>query len=115
VTSTTGRALRSRQRAREQRLASARERRRRLDSDRLAREQRIDEATVDVEDALAARSEAWSAVHAAELAAAAGIDRLVSERLSVADIVDLTGLDQSTVRRLRNLQPAEETEGSPAE
>lgn len=100
---TTGTAVKARQRARERRLTSAGERRRRLDPDRLAREQRIDEATVDVEEAWEAVGEAQAALAAAEVAVALGLERLVAEKLTVAEVADLTGLDQSVVRRLRQL------------
>jgi hypothetical protein len=93
---------------REQRLADARERRLRLDPNQVARERRIDEAAVDVEETWEARAAAQAAGEAAELAAAgAAIERLVKEKLSVADVSALTGLDQKTVRRLRQLKPAE--------
>lgn len=108
----TGTALKSRQRAREQRLASARERRMCLDPDRLAREQRIDDATVDVEDAWEALTEAQAAVEAAELTVAAGVERLVSEKLTLSEVADLTGLDQTAVRRLRQIKPSPTAAGT---
>jgi hypothetical protein len=40
----------------------------------------------------------------AEFAAAAAIERILAERLAVKDVVHLTGLDQATVRRLRQLE-----------
>ncbi len=92
-----------RDRARDARLRAARERRLKMDPDQLAREQRIDEASVDVEVAWEERAEAEQAVADAEVAAAAAIERLLSERLAVKDVVHLTGLDQATVRRLRQL------------
>jgi len=82
---------------------AARERRLRLDQDQLALEERIDDAVVDVEVACEERSEAEQAVSEAEIAAAAAIERLLAERLAMKDVVQLTGLDQSTVRRLRQL------------
>src|SRR4051812_21685036 len=90
--------------ARESRLKAARERRLRLDPDQLAREQRIDEAAVDVEVAWEERTAAEEAVTDAEATAAAAIERLLAERLAVKDVVRLTGLDQATVRRLRQLR-----------
>lgn len=101
---TTAQVQVGRDRARESRLKAARERRLRLDPDQLAREQRMDEAAVDVEVAWEARSVAEQAVTDAEVAAAAAIARLVAERLAVKDVVRLTGLDQATVRRLRQLE-----------
>lgn len=92
-----------RDRARDARLKAARERRLKLDPDQLARERRIDEASVDVEVAWEERAQAEQAVADAELAAAAAIERLLAERLAVKDVVQLTGLDQATIRRLRQL------------
>ncbi len=93
-----------RDRARDARLKAARERRLKLDPDQLARERRIDEASVDVEVAWEARAQAEQAITDAEIAAAAAIERLVAERLAVKDVMQLTGLDQATVRRLRQLE-----------
>lgn len=93
-----------RDRARDARLKAARERRLKLDPDQLARERRIDEASVDVEVAWEERAQAEQAVTDAEIAAAAAIERLVAERLAVKDVMQLTGLDQATVRRLRQLE-----------
>ena len=93
-----------RDRARERRLKAARDRRLRLDPEQLAREQRIDEAAVDVEIAREARAAAQQAVTASDIAVAAAIERLLGERLSVKDVVQLTGLDHVTVRRLRQLE-----------
>ena len=90
-----------RDRARDARLKAARERRLKLDPDQLARERRIDEASVDVEVAWEERAQAEQALADAEVAAAAAIERLLAERLAVKDVVHLTGLDQATVRRLR--------------
>ncbi len=105
--STAAQAQAGRDRARESRLKAARERRRQLDPTQLAREQRIDEATVDVELAWEARAEAERAREAAEYAAAAAVQRLLSERISVTDVAKLTGLDLSTVRRFRQTVPRE--------
>ena len=93
-----------RDRARDARLKAARERRLQLDLDQLAREQRIDEASVDVEVAWEERSQAEQAVTDAEIAAAAAIERLMTEKLAIKDVVQLTGLDQATVRRLRQVE-----------
>lgn len=100
-----------RERARDSRLKAARERRLRLDPDQVAREQRIDEASVDVEVAWEERAQAEEAITEAEVATAAAIERLVAEKLTVKDIVHLTGLDQATVRRLRQLGTDGDTGG----
>jgi hypothetical protein len=104
-----------RDRARDLRLKAARERRLRLDPDQVAREQRIDEASADVEVAWEERAQAEQAITEAEVATAAAIERLVAEKLTVKDIVHLTGLDQSTVRRLRQLGPDDDTGGDTGE
>ncbi|WP_067430121.1 hypothetical protein [Nocardioides jensenii] len=96
-----------RDRARDARLEAARERRLKMDPDQLARERRIDEASVDVEVAWEERAQAEQAVADAEVAAA--IERLLAERLAVKDVVHLTGLDQATVRRLRQLETDDAT------
>ncbi|ABL79515.1 MULTISPECIES: hypothetical protein [unclassified Nocardioides] len=93
-----------RDRARDARLKAARERRLKLDPDQLARERRIDEASVDVEVAWEQRAQAEQAVTDAEIAAAAAIERLMAEKLAIKDVVQLTGLDQATVRRLRQVE-----------
>jgi hypothetical protein len=100
----TAQAQAARNRARESRLKAARERRLRLDPDQLARAQRIDEAAVDVEVAWEERAQAQQAVTDAEVAAAAAIERILEEKLTVKDVVQLTGVDQATVRRLRQLE-----------
>lgn len=106
---TAAQAQAGRDRARESRLKAAQERRLRLDPDQVARERRIDEATVDVEVAWDERSQAEQAVTDAEVAAGAAIERLLAERLAVKDIVQLTGLDHTTVRRLRQLDTGTDT------
>lgn len=92
-----------RDRARDARLKAARERRLQLDPDQIARERRIDESAVDVEVAWEERTQAEQEVIEAEVTAAAAIERLIGEKLAVKDIVQLTGLDQATVRRLRQI------------
>lgn len=105
-----------RDRARDARLKAARERRLKLDPDQLARERRIDEASVDVEVAWEERAQAEQAVVDAEVAAAAAIERLLAERLAVKDVVQLTGLDQATIRRLRQLDTDDgEGDGDPGD
>ena len=105
----TAQAQAGRDRARDARLKAARERRLQLDPDQIARERRIDEAAVDVEVAWEERTQAEQAVTEAEAAAAAAIERLAAEKLAVKDIVQLTGLDQTTVRRLRQIETDDDT------
>jgi len=108
----TAQAQAGRDRARDARLKAARERRLQLDPDQIARERRIDEAAVDVEVAWEARTQAEQAVMDAEVAAAAAIEQLVAEKLVVKEIVQLTGLDQATVRRLRQVGTDESVAGT---
>jgi len=103
VGSKSNQAQAVRDRARDARLKAARERRLRLDPDQLARERRIDEASVDVEVAWEDRAQAEQAIKDAEVAAASAIERLLAEKLAVKEIVQLTGLDQATIRRLRQV------------
>ena len=107
---TAARAQAGRSRARDNRLKAARERRLRLDPEQVARDNRIDDATVDVEVALEAQAEAQREVGRAEVAAATAIERLLRERLSVRDVVRLTGLDHPTVRRLRQVKATVEVD-----
>jgi len=108
----TAQAQVGRDRARDARLKAARERRLQLDPDQIARERRIDEAAVDVEVAWEERAQAEQAVVDAEVAAAAAIERLVAEKLVVKEIVQLTGLDTATVRRLRQVGTDESVTGT---
>lgn len=98
---TAARAQAGRNRARAKRLKAAQERRLHLDPDQVARDKRIDEATVDVEVAWEARAQAEQAVSDAVSAAAAAVECLLGERLSVGDVAKLTGMEPSTLRRLR--------------
>ena len=106
--STAAQAQAGRNRARENKLRAARERRLHLDPEQVVRDKRIDEASVDVEVAMEARAEAERQVGVAETAAAAAVERLLRERLSVRDVMKLTGLDQATLRRLRQAKGAGE-------
>lgn len=93
----TARALEARGRARDARLKAARDRRLRLNPDRLAPEQRIDEAAVDVGVAGRPRAAVLEAVGEAERVAAAAALRLLAERLSLDEVVRLVGLERATV------------------
>lgn len=99
---TTTQAQGGRDRAREARLTAAHERRIQLDPGRLARDQRIDQAVVDVEIAWEARGKAEQSIADAETAAAA-LERLLVEGLPVKAVAALVGMDITTIRRLRRL------------
>ena len=103
---TSAQAQAGRERARESRLKSARERRMRLDPDRVARDQRIDDAVVDVELAWEARAEAEGASRTPRARPRQRWSDSWPSGLSVKDVVRLTGLDQPTVRRLRQTRVA---------
>ena len=47
-----------------------------------------------------------------EVAAATAIERLLAERLAVKDVMHLTGLDQATVRRLRQIETDDDEPGT---
>jgi len=98
-----GATVKTRQRSRVARLAEARERRLGLDPERAAREQRIDEATLEVQDARDTHADAQAAALVAQQAVARGLARLFAERLTQTEIASLTNLDLATVRRLRQL------------
>lgn len=98
-------AVAGRDRARESRLRAVRDRRRALDPELLAREQRIDEAVLDLEDAWSTRSRALLAVDEAESLAASAIRRLGEEGVPIGEVTHLSGLELGTVRRLRRLPP----------
>lgn len=101
-------------RGRDARLKATREFRPKLDPDQLVRERRIDEASVDVEVAWEARAQAEQAVVDAEIAAGAAIERLLSERLAVTDVVHLTGLDPATYVACVSSVPTATIETGPA-
>lgn len=113
MTTVAAQAQSGRKRARESRIAAARERRLMLDPVTVEREIRIDEATVDIELAWESRGEACKSVKRAEFAAAEAVRRLLSLKVPVSDVAQLTGLDQSTVRRLRQLESRAATTGLP--
>lgn len=90
-------------RARDLRLKAAAERRAQLDPAQVARDSRIDEATVDFEVAWDERAQAERERAIAECAAGQAIVRLMTEKVTVKDIAHLTGLELATVRRLRQI------------
>ena len=94
-------AAAGRDRAREGRLKAVQARRRALDPVALAREQRIDEAVLDLEDAWLSRGQALVAVERAESLAADAIRRLAGEGVAASEVAHLSGLELGTVRRLR--------------
>lgn len=106
MATSTGKALKARERTRESRLVKARERRLQLDPERMTRDRRIDEAVVDLEDARESLAEATAEQAAAELRMAAAVERLLAEKLTMGEVGQLTGLEQPLLRRLRRLNPA---------
>lgn len=99
--STRAAAVAGRQRRREARLAKARQKRLQLDPKRAARDKRIDEATLDIEDAWTQRAHAEAAVVDADRTAARGVACLLAEKLTLTEIADLAGLEIALVHRLR--------------
>jgi hypothetical protein len=84
------------------RLRVARERRMALDPERVARDERIDQAVADVGVALEERDRAADAVTAAERNAGEAVDRLLAEQLTGAQVAQLCALTTSEVTRLRS-------------
>lgn len=106
MATTTAKALKSRQKARERRLNEVRERRLKLDPERAERDRRIDEAALDLQDARDARAKAEEEMATAELRMAMAVRRLVAEKLTMSEVGELTGLEQPFLRRLRHLKPS---------
>ncbi|MDT9594868.1 hypothetical protein RDV89_17400 [Nocardioides zeae] len=92
-----------RQGTRQQKLEAARQRRLDLDRGERDREERIDAAVVDFEEAWLAREEAVAATGTAEAQAAEALQRLVEERVNVATAAQLTGVEPPILRRLRSV------------
>ena len=88
---------------RQQKLEAARQRRLDLDRGERDREERIDAAVVDFEEAWSAREEAVAATGTAEAQAAEALQRLVEERVNVAMAAQLTGVEPPILRRLRSV------------
>lgn len=65
-----------------------RERRLGLDPEQVARDQRVDEASADVETALEDVGEAQRQIELAELAAGTAVEGLLRERLSVRNVLN---------------------------
>ncbi len=79
----------------------ARERRLKLDEDRAARDQRIEDAAASVFVAQGERDDALAAVAAAETSMAGSVRTLLDdEGLTQAQTADLLGLEAGEVRRL---------------
>jgi hypothetical protein len=103
-----------RDRARDRRLKAVQARRRALDPVTLAREQRIDEAVLELEDAWSSRRQALIAVERAESSATSAIQPLAKEGVPASDVAHLSGLELATVRRLRRRrQPNGDLRGLP--
>lgn len=95
------RQQKGRARARQARIESARKRRLELDTDRLDRERRIDEGVADIAETWESRTQAETAIQAAEKRAAAAIEKLRAEHLSLSEIAHLCACDRRTIIRLR--------------
>jgi len=114
----TARALRGRRNKRLQALATAR--RLALESDRVARDQRVDFCVVDVLAAREAWARAMEDAAAADAATVEALRRLRAEGISLSAVAELSGLTTAVVRRLLadtvgSPQPSSEpTRGTPA-
>ena len=106
-------AAAGRDRARNRRLQAVQARRRALDPVTLAREQRIDEAVLDLEDAWSSRRQALIAVERAESSATSALRRLAKEGVPAGEVAHLSGLELATVRRLRRRPQSSGELGTP--
>jgi hypothetical protein len=107
----TARAVRGRRNKRLQALATAR--RLALETDRVARDRRIDAAVADVLAAREARTEAMNRVAAADAAATDALRQLRDEGVSLTTAAGLCGLSTAALRRLLNDSRTSPPNGGP--
>lgn len=91
----------SRDRERDARLNRVAARRVALDPERAQRERRIDEAVVDLEEALGRREDARALIREAEAAAGAALEALAQEKVTARQVQALCGLEGASIKRLR--------------
>ena len=96
----------SRNGSRQAALVRARERRRELDRDRDAQDERIEEATAEAFVALDTRAEAQEAVAAATAQVGIAVRKLLTEDVTAEKAAALLELDMAEVRRLSKATPA---------
>ena len=82
-------------------IEAARQRRRELDPEAVARERRIDEAIVDLEEAWHTRLDALERVGQAEEAVSEALRRLAAENLTVPSIAQIIRVDAAELRSSR--------------
>lgn len=95
-------------------LARARERRRKLDRERDAQDQRIEEATAGALVALDLRAEAEEAVAAATAELGVAVRKLLEEDVSVERAAALLEIDVVEIRRLSKAPTPPAAPGRPA-
>jgi hypothetical protein len=95
----------SRNGSRQAALVRARERRRELDRDRDAQDERIEEATAEAFVALDTRAEAQEAVAAATAQLGTAVRKLLTEDVTAEKAAALLELDMAEVRRLSKAIP----------
>jgi hypothetical protein len=95
----------SRNGSRQAALVRARERRRELDRDRDAQDERIEEATAEAFVALDTRGEAQEAVAAATAQLGIAVRKLLAEDVTAEKAAALLELDMAEVRRLSKETP----------
>lgn len=95
----------SRNGSRQAALVRARERRRELDRDRDARDERVEEATAEAFVALDARAEGQEAVTAASAQLGTAVRKLLAEDVTAEKAAALLELDMAEVRRLSKATP----------
>lgn len=103
MTGAKARGLPHRSAKRAELVAAARDRRRGLDPETVAREQRIDEAIVDLEAAWTNRRSVLKQVEEADRSVAEALQRLAAESVTIANIARITALDLADLRRIRSI------------
>jgi hypothetical protein len=101
VGQTAGKTQRGRAAERTERLRRARQRRLDLDTDREAREARVDAAVADVYQAQDDRHEAVESIGLAEQRIGEALTRILGEGVAVAQAAELTELSVTQVQRMR--------------
>jgi len=95
-------------------MAQVAARRLALDPDAIARGQRIDAATLDLEDAAGERDKALAAVEAAEAVMSEALGRMFGEGMKLPEVTRLSGLSEAVVRRLKPATSSSSTNSAAA-
>jgi hypothetical protein len=109
---TAGKAQRVRAQERAERLERARQRRLELDTDREAREARVDDAVADVYQAQDDKRDAGQVIELADQRIGEALNRILGEGVPLAQVAELTELSVTQVQRMR--AAAGETQRGPS-